>query len=398
MAITVVKRDCTEVEFNKQKIYNAIMKAMPFGEGEKPTIAQKIADEIEEELSNQEEIEIYDIEKMVFDKLISHRQRNTARAYEGYRKVKEIQRYIQNSTDIEILDLLNGENEELNKENSNKNAQLVTTIRDYIAGVVSKDFTNRVLLPPQVVQAHNEGILHFHDADYFIQPTNNCCLINAKDMLENGTNINGVHIDTPKRFTTACTVMTQIITAVASSQYGGTSVTLTHLAPYVRKSKEEITSKYDKYKILNLFPFRIIKKKLIKEDLQKEIRDGVQTFNYQINSMSTTNGQAPFITVFMYLNEDIEYKEEVAMIIEEFLKQRIQGMKNKKGIPITQSFPKLIYVLQEDNIVEGSQYWYLTKLSARCSAKRLVPDYISEKKMKELKEENCFPSINKICA
>ena len=389
--MNVIKRDCTEVPFNKEKISNAIMKAMPYGEGVKEKIALKIAEEIEQELLQKqiEEVEIYTIESMVFNKLIKYKQKNTAKAYEGYRQVREYQRYVQNSTDEDLINLLDGTNEYLNKENSNKDAKLVTTQRDYMAGIMSKDITKRFLMPPDILQADEEGIIHFHDMDYFGQKAlHNCDLINLEDMLQNGTVINGVRIDKPHRFLTACTVATQIITAVASSQYGGCTISLSHLAPFVKSSYDIAYNKYIKRGNSNLEA-----EKYAMEDLTKEIEDGVQTFNYQINSMSTTNGQAPFLSVFMYLGETKEYKKELAMIIEEFLKQRIQGMKNKVGVYVTQAFPKLLYVLEEDNIHEDSPYWYLTKLSAKCTAKRLVPDYISEKKMKELKEGNCFPNM-----
>ena len=389
--MNVIKRDCTEVPFNKEKISNAIMKAMPYGEGIKEKIALKIAEEIEQELLQKqiEEVEIYTIESMVFNKLIKYKQKNTAKAYEGYRQVREYQRYVQNSTDEDLINLLDGTNEYLNKENSNKDAKLVTTQRDYMAGIMSKDITKRFLMPPDILQADEEGIIHFHDMDYFGQKAlHNCDLINLEDMLQNGTVINGVRIDKPHRFLTACTVATQIITAVASSQYGGCTISLSHLAPFVKSSYDIAYNKYIKRGNSNLEA-----EKYAMEDLTKEIEDGVQTFNYQINSMSTTNGQAPFLSVFMYLGETKEYKKELAMIIEEFLKQRIQGMKNKVGVYVTQAFPKLLYVLEEDNIHEDSPYWYLTKLSAKCTAKRLVPDYISEKKMKELKEGNCFPNM-----
>lgn len=389
--MNVIKRDCTEVPFNKEKISNAIMKAMPYGEGIKEKIALRIAEEIEQELLQKqvEEVEIYTIESMVFDKLIKYKQKNTAKAYEGYRQVREYQRYVQNSTDEDLINLLDGTNEYLNKENSNKDAKLVTTQRDYIAGIMSKDITKRFLMPPDILQADEEGIIHFHDMDYFGQKAlHNCDLINLEDILQNGTAINGVRIDKPHRFLTACTVATQIITAVASSQYGGCTISLSHLAPFVKYSYDISYNKYIKRGNSDLEA-----QKYAMEDLTKEIEDGVQTFNYQINSMSTTNGQAPFLSVFMYLGETKEYKQELAMIIEEFLKQRIQGMKNKVGVYVTQAFPKLLYVLEEDNIHEDSPYWYLTELSAKCTTKRLVPDYISEKKMKELKEDNCFPNM-----
>ena len=384
----VIKRDCTEVDFDKSKIYNAIMKAMPNGNGIRKQVAEKIADEIEQELEG-EEVDIYTVESMVFDKLIQHKQKLTAKAYEGYRQIREFQRDVQNSTDGDLLSLLSGTNNYYKRENSNKNADLVTTQRDYMAGIISKDITDRYLLTPDIIQADKEGILHFHDKDYFGQRTlHNCDLINLEDMLQNGTVVNGVMIERPHSFQTACTIATQIITAVASSQFGGATISLTHLAPFVKDSYNRYYDKYIKWGfnsgMATIYANR---------DLKKEIKDGVQTFNYQINSMSTTNGQAPFLSVFMYLGETDEYKNELAMIIEQFLNQRIIGMKNKIGVYVTQSFPKLLYVLEEDNIKKDSEYYYLTKLSARCTAKRLVPDYISEKKMKEVKEGNCFPNM-----
>lgn len=390
----VIKRDATIEPFDKAKIVKAIISAMEEGNGTKEDIANKIADEIEEKhkADDTDEIDISDIELDVFNSLISHKQRLTARAYESYRSIREFQRDIDNSTDGELLTLLSNNNDYWKTENSNKNATLVTTQRDYMAGIVSKDLTERFLLPPDIVQAHKDGILHFHDIDYFAQSAlNNCDLINLDDMLQNGTVINEVKIERPHKFLTACTIATQIITSVASSQYGGCSITLTALAPFVRDSYNIY---YNKYRNRGIDEEK--SKEYAMQDLKKEIEDGVQTFNYQINSMSTTNGQAPFITVFMYLGETDEYKDELAMIIEEFLNQRIKGMKNRKGIYVTQAFPKLIYALEEDNIHEDSKYWYLTELSAKCSAKRLVPDYISEKVMRKLKEGNCFPSMGEL--
>lgn len=390
----VIKRDASLEDFNKQKIVIAIISAMEEGNGIKEDIAQKIADEIEEKYSKSDtqEIEINDIELDVFNALISHKQRLSARAYEGYRSIREFQRDIDNTTDGELLTLLSNKNDYWKTENSNKNATLVTTQRDYMAGIVSKDLSERFLLPPDVVQAHKEGVIHFHDIDYFAQSAlHNCDLINLDDMLQNGTVINEAKIERPHKFLTACTIATQIITSVASSQYGGCSITLTALAPFV---KDSYNIYYNKY--LNRGIDEEKSKEYAMQDLKKEIEDGVQTFNYQINSMSTTNGQAPFITVFMYLGETDEYKDELAMIIEEFLNQRIKGMKNRKGVYVTQAFPKLIYALEEDNITEDSKYWYLTELSAKCTAKRMVPDYISEKVMRKLKEGNCFPSMGEL--
>src|SRR5574344_610437 len=292
--MNVIKRDCSLEEFDKNKIYIAIVKSMSCGNGLKLDIAQKISNEIERELieKNVEEVNIDEIEDMVFDKLIQHKQRLTAKAYEGYRSVREFQREVSNSTDNDLMTLLNGDNEYWKQENSNKNATLVTPQRDYMDGITSKDITDRHLLPPDVIQADNEGIIDFHDKDYFGQKAlHNCELINLEDMLQNGTTINGVHIDKPHRFVTACTVATQIITAVASSQYGGCSISLTHLAPFVRDSYNRY---FDKY-INRGCSFEEAKKYAI-EDTKKEVEDGVQTFNYQINSMSTTNGQAPFLS------------------------------------------------------------------------------------------------------
>lgn len=390
--VKVIKRDCTEANFNKEKILNAILKAMTSGSGiVKPKIAEDIADEIFEETKDREEVSISEIESMVYDKLIGKKQRLTAKAYEGYRSIREFQRDNTNTTDEQIAELLDGTSDYWNNENSNKNSKLVTVQRDYMAGIVSTDITRRYLLSPEIVQAHDEGIIHFHDADYFGQNAlHNCELINLDDMLQNGTVINGVQIDKPHRLITAVTIATQAITAVTSSSYGGATINLAHLAPFVMDSYNRYLEKYrdrghsEEYCI-----------KFAKEDLSKEVNDAVQTFNYQCNSMTNTNGQSPFLSVFMYLNDTEEYKDELAMLIEEFLKQRIQGLKNTVGVYVTQAFPKLLYVLEEDNIVENSKYWYLTKLAAQCTAKRLTPDYISEKIMLETKIDkngngNCY--------
>ena len=383
----VIKRDCTEVDFDKSKISNAIRKAMKNGSGiVKPKIAEDIANEIEEECKDKDEISISDIESMVYDKLITKKQRLTAKAYEGYRSIREFQRDNDNTTDDQICELLQGTSDYWNNENSNKNAKLLTTQRDYMAGIVSTDITRRFLLPPEVVQAHDEGLLHFHDADYFGQNAiTNCCLINLEDMLQNGTCINKVKIDKPHRFLTAMTIATQIITAVTSSQYGGASITLTHLAPFVRDSYKYYLEKYKTRGFSNQTA-----EKYAKEDLAKEVKDGVQTFQYQINSMTTTNGQSPFVTLFLHLEPDDEYIKENAMIIEEVLKQRIQGIKNEVGVYVTPAFPKLVYVLDEHNCLKGGKYDYLTRLAVKCSAKRMYPDYISAKKMRENYEGNVF--------
>lgn len=378
----VIKRDCTEARFEKKKIYDAIMKAMKNGSGIiKPKIAESIADEIYEENKDKSDISISEIESLVYDKLITKKQRLTAKAYEGYRSIREFQRENMNTTDEQISELLSGSSDYWNNENSNKNPKLLTTQRDYMAGILSTDITRRFLLPPEIVQAHDEGMIHFHDADYYAQNAiSNCCLINLEDMLQNGTCINKVTIDKPHRLITATTIATQIITAVTSSQYGGATITLTHLAPFVRDS---FNIYMEKYKNRGLSYQQCLE--FSREDIKKEIADSVQTFNYQVNSMTTTNGQSPFLSVFMYIGETEEYKEELAMLIEEFLKQRIQGLKNEEGVYVTQAFPKLLYVLEPCNIDKDGSYFYLTKLAAECTAKRMVPDYISEKIMLENK-------------
>lgn len=378
----VIKRDCTVAEFEKKKIYDAIMKSMKNGSGIiKPKIAESIADEIYEENKDRQDISISEIEMSVYDKLITKKQRLTAKAYEGYRCVREFQRENMNTTDEQISELLSGSSDYWNNENSNKNPKLLTTQRDYMAGILSTDITRRFLLPPEIVQAHDEGMIHFHDADYYAQNAiSNCCLINLEDMLQNGTCINKVTIDKPHRLITATTIATQIITAVTSSQYGGATITLTHLAPFVRDSFHIYM---ERYKNRGLSYQQCLE--FSREDIKKEIADSVQTFNYQVNSMTTTNGQSPFLSVFMYLGETEEYKEELAMLIEEFLKQRIQGLKNEEGVYVTQAFPKLLYVLEPCNIDKDGSYFYLTKLAAECTAKRMVPDYISEKVMLENK-------------
>lgn len=383
----VIKRDGTRVPFEKEKIINAILKSFKAVDGEiseyAVSKAYKISDYIEKydftSNANSDYATVAQIQDLVENGLMATRRKDVARAYIEYRAKRDAARG--NSTDRVIQEMLIGENDYWSKENSNKNAHIVTTQRDYLAGITSTDLSRRFLLPEDIVKAHDEGILHFHDMDYFAQNAlTNCCLINLEDMLQNGTNINGVMIEKPHRLITAVTIATQIITAVASSQYGGCTITLTHLAPFVRDSYNRYLKKY-KARNHNEEDCE----KYAKEDLTKEIEDAVQTFNYQVNSMSTTNGQAPFLSIFMYLGENKEYTQEVALLIEEFLKQRILGMKNENGVYITPAFPKLLYVLEEDNIHEESKYWYLTELAAKCTAKRMVPDYISEKKMKELK-------------
>lgn len=407
--IKVIKRDCSEIQFDKNKISNAILKAMKNGSGIiKPKIADDIANEIEQYcIDNQlDNIDISDIESMVYDKLISKKQRLTAKAYEGYRRIREFQRENVNTTDEEIEELLTGTSEYWMNENSNKDEKLVTTQRDYMAGIVSKDMSRRYLLTPEIVQAHDEGIIHFHDVDYFGQKTlHNCDLIDLEDMLQNGTVISGTLIEKPHSFSTACNIATQIIAQVASSQYGGQTITLSHLAPFVdvsrKKIREEVEEELNYINGGGIYEDQLsIIDKITESRLAKEVKKGVQTIQYQVVTLMTTNGQAPFLSVNMYLNEvkDEQTKADLALIIEEVLKQRIQGVKNEQGVWITPAFPKLLYVLEDDNIHEGDKYWYLTKLAAQCTAKRMVPDYISEKKMLEYKIDkngngNCYPCM-----
>lgn len=385
----VLNRRCVEVDFDKSKIENAILAAMHNGSGIiRPKIASDIANEIEEEVKDMDEVDVSTIELMVYRKLIKKKQALTARAYEDYRAIHEFQRDRENTIDSEVIELVDDKNEYWKDENANKNPLLNPTKRDYIAGAVSTDATKRYLLSAAIVQAHLEGILHFHDADYFLQHMHNCGLINLKDMTENGTVISETMIEKPHRFTTACTVITQIIAQVASNQYGGQSISLAHLAPFVNESRKHIREEViaeNKEIGRNISEEEI--DQIVERRLKKEVESGVQTIQYQLVTLMTTNGQAPFITIFMYLNEakNEQKKNDLAMLIEEMLKQRMLGVKNEEGAYIAPAFPKLIYVLQEDNIHEGDKYWYLTKLAAECSSKRLVPDYISEKIMKENK-------------
>ncbi len=390
----IVKRDGHIVDYDPEKIRVAIGKANTEVKGKEKASKEQIKEIIKyiEEL-NKKRILVEDIQDIIEEKLMEFGKYQLAKKYITYRYTRELVRKA-NTTDKTIKELIEGENEYWNSENSNKNAEVVTTQRDYLAGITSTDITRRFLLPEEIVEAHDKGIIHFHDADYFAQNAlHNCELINLEDMLQNGTVINGVMIEKPHRFITAATIATQIILAVTSSSYGGATVSLSHLAPFVRSSYEKYYKRYEKR---NLSKEEC--EKFAKEDTRKEIEDGVQTFNYQVNSMTNTNGQAPFLSVCMYLGETDEYKEELALIIEEFLKQRILGFKNRKGVYITPAFPKLLYILEEDNIHEDSKYWYLTELAAQCTAKRMVPDYISEKVMKELKKNeygdgDCYPCM-----
>jgi ribonucleoside-triphosphate reductase len=391
--LVVIKRDCSEVDFDKSKISTAILKAMKNGSGiVKPKIAEDIANEVEEECKNKEDVSISDIESMVYDKLITKKQRLTAKAYEGYRSIREFQRENENTTDEEIHNLVEDKDEYWKDENANKNPVLNPTKRDYIAGSVSTDITKRYLLSPEIIQAHNDGLIHFHDADYFLQHMHNCGLVNSEDMLQNNTVISETLIETPHSFSTACNIETQAIAQIASNQYGGQSISLAHLAPFVNVSRKSIRKKvteelYDNGLISEYNEDLAEVVNITNKRLKEEIEKGVQTIQYQLVTLMTTNGQAPFITIFMYLNEakNKQEKADLAMLIEEMLRQRIQGVKNEKGVYIAPAFPKLIYVLEEDNITEDSKYWYLTELAAECTSKRLVPDYISEKMMLELK-------------
>lgn len=376
----VKKRDGRRVKFNKEKINLAVLKSFVEVDGEETQYAKDKAKEIANHIESlNKNMTVEEIQDEIVNKLMASARKDVAAKYVEYRYKRQLVRE-SNTTDKSILELLDGTSEYWNTENSNKNPKTATVQRDYLAGITSTDITKRFLLEPEIVKAHEEGIIHFHDADYFAQHIHNCDLINLEDMLQNGTVINGVMIEKPHRFITACTIATQIITAVASSQYGGVTISLTSLAPFIKDSHEWYLKRYSQ----RGFNENDCEKYAL-EDLIKEIEDGVQTFNYQINSMSTTNGQAPFLSVFMYLGETQEYKNELATLIEIFLQQRIISMKNESGVYVTQAFPKLLYVLEENNIHKDSKYYYLTELAAKCTAKRMVPDYISEKIMLQSK-------------
>lgn len=375
----VTKRDGRQVEFSKNKIVKAITKAfIEVYPDDLTTEMQEFAHKVAEEvMSKNTDMTVEDIQDLVVRRLMASKYKEVAKSYVEYRYLHELIRQ-SNTTDKTIKELIDGDNEYWNTENSNKNPRVVTTQRDYIAGVTSTDIARRLLLPKDVVTAHDEGIIHFHDMDYFAQKSlHNCELVNLEDMLQNGTVINGVKIEKPHRLLTAATISTQIITAVTSSSYGGCTINIAHLAPFVRDSFE-----YHKKKYLSRGFNEVDAEKYANEDTKKEVTDAVQTFNYQVNSMTNTNGQAPFLSVFMYLNDNPEYIKETAMLIEEFLKQRIVGFKNEVGHYVTPAFPKLLYVLDDNNITEDSKYWDLTVLAAKCTAKRMVPDYISAKIMR----------------
>ena len=384
----VIKRDGRAVTYDRSKIVTAIQKA----NAEVAPSEQVSVDTIDSIISyieskNRARMLVEDIQDIIEQKLMADGKFVLAKTYIIYRYSRELVRKA-NTTDESILSLIKNSNKDVMEENSNKNATVASTQRDLIAGEVSKDLTKRILLPEKISKAHEEGVLHFHDSDYFLQPIFNCCLINIGDMLDNGTVMNGKLIESPKSFQVACTVMTQIISSVASSQYGGQSVDIRHLGKYLRKS-------YNKYKtrFMQQFGDRLpadVLEDMVKERVEDELRSGVQTIQYQINTLMTTNGQAPFITVFLYLDENDEYIEENAQIIEEILRQRIEGIKNEKGVYVTPAFPKLVYVLDECNCLKGGKYDYITEMAIRCSAKRMYPDYISAKMMRQNYEGNVF--------
>lgn len=384
----VIKRDGHTVNYDRSKIITAIKKANAEVED-----SEKVTDEKIEEIvagiesKNRPRMLVEDIQDIIEQKLMDDRKFVLAKTYIIYRYTRELVRKA-NTTDDSILSLIKNRNKDVMEENSNKNATVASTQRDLIAGEVSKDLTRRVLLPEKISKAHDEGVLHFHDADYFLQPIFNCCLINIGDMLDNGTVMNGKLIESPKSFQVACTVMTQIISSVASSQYGGQSVDIRHLGKYLRKSYNKYRSKIEE-EFGNKLDEETIEQ-LTQDRLQDELRSGVQTIQYQINTLMTTNGQSPFVTLFLNLDPNDEYIEENATIVEEILRQRLEGIKNEKGVYVTPAFPKLIYVLDEHNCLKGGKYDYITRLAVKCSAKRLYPDYISAKKMRENYEGNVF--------
>lgn len=402
--MNIVKRDGRIVPFQREKVVNAISKA---GFVEEP-VKDKIASQIEKVASERTKklLTVEEIQDLVEEKLMASSYKEVAREYVRYRYKRELVRQNDNLSES-ILSLINGTNEYINGENSNKNPVINSTQRDYMAGEVSKNITNKLLLPEDVVTAHKSGIIHFHDADYFAQKEFNCCLVNLEDMLQNGTVISKTKIEKPHSFSTACNVATQIMAQVASNQFGGQSESLSHLAPFVDISRQKLRKEVEaemehlvESGVIDSMPDENSINEIAEGRVRTEVQRGVQTIQYQINTLMTCNGQTPFVTIFAYLNEvpDGQTKDDLALIIEEVLKQRIQGVKNEKGVWITPAFPKIIYVLEEDNITEGSKYWYLTELAAKCTAKRMVPDYISEKKMLEYKidkngDGHCYPCM-----
>lgn len=393
--LKVIKRNGNLVDFDSTKISLAIQKAMKAGIGKvnikiANNIAQKIQEELEEKAT--QEVSISEIESMVYNQLIKRKQSQVAKSYEGYRAVREYQRK-SNTIDQKVLGVVKGNNSDI-KDNSNKNTKLISTMRDLVAEEVSKDIALRSMLPARIAQAHNDGLIYIHDLGHYLNPSFNCCLVNLEDMLQNGTVVNGKLITKPHSFRTACTIATQIIAQVASGQFGGQTITLSHLAPFVRISKEKIKQEvYEEAKeILDSVGEQIDittnLDKIIKKRLQEEITAGIQTFQYQINTLQTSNGQAPFLSVLMYISENPEYETETAMLIEEMLKQRIKGMQNEVGAWTTPAFPKLLYVTDENNIYKDSKYFYLTQLAAECVAKRMMPDFLSAKILKQNYEGN----------
>ena len=398
--VNVIKRDGREVKFQKAKITTAIQKASDDvehrGGSSMPLIAiQTIASELNNTFKARDcAISVEDIQDSIEMALMQRGYYDVARAYIRYRYERQIARN-GNTTDGKIMSIVDGVNENVIQENSNKNPKIAATQRDYIAGEISRDMTSRLLLPSDIKEADEAGIIHFHDSDYFIQHIHNCCLINLKDMLMNGTVINGTLIEPPHTFATACNIATQVMAQVASNQYGGQSESLSHLVPFIGLSRKKIRKELeDEFKSVNINVSDEDIDKITEKRLRDEIKDGVQTIQYQINTLMTTNGQTPFVSIFLYLNEvdTQQEKDDFAILIEEVLKQRIEGVKNEQGVWITPAFPKILYVLEEDNIRPGSKYYYLTELAAKCTAKRMVPDYISEKKMFEYKGD-CYPCM-----
>ena len=386
--LSIIKRDGSKAEFDKLKIENAILKAMKYGSGVlEEDIAKDIAEEIEKiYLQGSPSPTVSKVEELVYKELIDHKQELTAKAYEGYRAVQSFKREV-NTTDDSILGLLDKSNEDVLNENSNKNGQLASTQRDLMAGEVSKDIARRKLIPAHIVQAHDEGVLHYHDMDYAIQPIHNCMLINLEDMLTNGTVINNKLVESPKSFATACTVTTQIIAQIASGQYGGNSITIKHIAPFLRVSYNKYFEKYkEKYSLE-------MAHELAEDRMLEELKSGIQTIRYQLSTLHTSNGQSPFSTIYLEIEEGGEFEREEALICEEMIVQRLEGMKNYKGQEIGEEFPKLVYLLDEHNCLEGGKYDYITKLAAKCNTKRLVPDYQSAKIMRKNYDGETFPPM-----
>ena len=387
----ILKRNNEATKFEQSKIENAILKAMKYGSGVyDEELAKKIAIEIKEECEVAAKIvglvTVRNVEDMVYSKLIKYNHELTAKAYEGYRAVQSFKREV-NTTDESILGLLDKTNEEVMNENSNKNGMLASTQRDLIAGEISKDISRRKLIPAHIVQAHDEGVLHYHDMDYSMQSIFNCCLINLEDMLQNGTVINNKLVEKPKSFETACTIVTQIIAQIASGQYGGNSITIKHIAPFLRDT-------YDKYYLKYVEEFgEEVACKLAEDRMMEQLRNGIQTIRYQLSTLATSNGQSPFSTIYLEIEEGHKYEKEMALICEEMIRQRLEGMKNYRGQEIGEEFPKLIYLLDEHNCLEGGKYDYITKLAAKCNTKRLVPDYQSAKIMRSNYEGNVFPAM-----